>query len=396
MKNRVPFLLTALGLVSVYSAIAWFSKPLPKGVVAIVDKVDGEKAAILLSDTYLIDRVYQSMQGPFSTDYGVSLEKSAAKPELIWVTGLNAEVVGESGKKRISQEFFCHANLTLDSKNWSAEKHNQLFKNRTSLDSRLFTLIPGRMSIHLPEGFGIPIYSTEKLDLFSMSLNQNVENPNLNIRFRSHIDFIADRAISHPIKAVFARSIYGYVPIRHGKTGTGEELPDVMCALTPMNLHRKIDAGATCAPPLVNASAGGIRKNGETTLHWMVPPGRHVYVTDVTDQLRLNFDTTVHYATAHLHPFGESIFLRNKTTGKTIITLKSKDYSRKKTVAFMEEFTFPEGLPINQNDQYELIITYNNPTEKPTDVMGIVYLYMLDKNFEKSSLPTEFASAAVR
>lgn len=357
-----------------------------KGVIATIDKTDGKKALVLLSDTFLIDRVYQSMQGPYSTHYGVSLEKQS-KPELLWVTGLDAEVVGENGKKKISEEFFCHANLTLDSKKWSAEKHNELFKNQTSLDSRLFTLIPGRMSIHLPEGFGIPIYSTEKLDLFSMSLNQNVENPNLNIRFKSHIDFIADRSASHAMKALFPRSVYGYVPIQRGKSGTGEALPDAMCAVTPMNLapHRAKDPGASCAPPSLNASAGGIRKDGETTLHWMVPPGRHAYVSDVTDQLKINFDTTIHYVTAHLHPFGESISLRNRTTGQTVVTLKSKDHSRKKTVAFMDEFTFPEGVPICQNDQYELIIIYNNPTQKPTDVMGIVYLYMLDKYFGKGS-----------
>jgi hypothetical protein len=168
-----------------------------------------------------------------------------------------------------------------------------------------------------------------------------------------------------------------------------------MCAVTPMNLAKAqiTDPGAFCAPPSVNASLGGIRKNGETTLHWMVPPGRHAYVSDVTDQFKLNFDTTIHYITGHLHPFGESIALRNKTTGKTLVKIKSKDHPEKKSVTFMEEFMFEEGIPVSQNDQYELVIVYNNPTDKPSDVMGIVYMYLLDKNFDKGTAVAELASA---
>ena len=371
-------MLTVLCAVTAYFIFDIARRPVTHELVGTVVKPDGEQAVVLLSDTYLIDRIYQSMQGPYSTQEGISLIEDS-NSELLWITGLEVQVVGKNGKKKMSDEFFCHANLTFDERKWSPEKHNLLFKNQTSLDSRLITLVPGRMQIALPKGFGIPISSSEELNLFSMSLNQNVENAKLNIRFKSSIDFVADRAATQPMKALFLRSIYGYVPIQ--KAGA----PDAICSTLPPELSKAgvPVSGASCVPPGVNASLGGIRKNGEVTLHWMVPPGRHIYRTDVTDQLKLGFETTIHYVTGHLHPFGELITVRNKTTDQMLFEIKSQDHPEKKSVTLMEEFKLEAGIPVNPQDEYELVITYNNPTDKPTDAMGIVYLYLLDRNFDK-------------
>lgn len=358
------------------------NQPATAGVVAHLKDPKGVTSLVLLSDSYRIDRILESMQGPYSSHSGIKLGYGT-EPELLWVTGVGTEVVSKSGKKNISSEYFCHANLSLDPQGTTPEAHNESF--RTSLDWRLFTLVPGRMSINLPEGFGIPISSEEKLDLVSMSLNLNDQNPNFDLRFKSKINYLRDADAATEMKPLFMRGLYVLVPI-----GTETNiLPDAVCAAptstnTQAELQSRIASqGMACAPPSMNASDGG--KRGTNTLHWMVPPGRHTYAFDVSDQLRLNFNTTLHYATGHLHPLGEMLALRNKTTGETILEIRSKDYADKRGVEQMQEFSFPEGLKINKDHAYELVTTYNNPTQKPTDVMAIVYMYLLDRNFDRTA-----------
>src|SRR5215210_5057898 len=62
----------------------------------------------LLSRTHTLDRIYMSMQGPFSNQSEIQLTEGSQPRELIWITGLRAELVGRDGSSPISREFFCH------------------------------------------------------------------------------------------------------------------------------------------------------------------------------------------------------------------------------------------------------------------------------------------------
>jgi hypothetical protein len=357
-------------------------RPAAAGIAGQLSHGNGAGSLVLLSDSYRIDRIFESMQGPYSSHAGIQLVQ-APKPELVWVRGVSTEVVDKRGKKGLSQEYFCHANLSLDSQSTSVDARNAQLG--TSLDLRLFTLVPGKMDIDLPEGFGIPITSDEKLEMLSMSLNLNDVSPNFDLRFQSQIDFVKDSEAVGEMKPLFMRSAYVMVPISRDVDGT-VLVPDALCAMpgtTNLPGHR-VSQGMSCAPPSMNASEGG--KRGTNTLHWMVPPGQHTYSSDVTEQLKLGFDTTIHYATGHLHPMGESLVLRNRTTGETLLEIRSKDYAGKRGVELMEEFKFSEGLKVYKNHEYELSVTYNNPTDKPTDVMAIIYLYLHDLNFDRSKV----------
>jgi hypothetical protein len=99
---------------------------------------------------------------------------------------------------------------------------------------------------------------------------------------------------------------------------------------------------------------------------------------NVDDQLLLPFDTTVHYVSAHLHPYGVSLTLRDLTTGSDVFTIRSEDMNDRVGVARMEEILLPEGVPIARDHHYELITVYENPTAEEVDVMSILYLYLLD------------------
>jgi hypothetical protein len=113
--------------------------------------------------------------------------------------------------------------------------------------------------------------------------------------------------------------------------------------------------------------------------HWIVSPGHHIYRTEITPQLNLPFDTTIHYATIHVHPFARGMKLRDLTTDTTILALNSQDWPDRVGVASVDEFKSIEGIPILRNHRYELEVEYDNPLDSNTDAMAIFYLYLLEK-----------------
>src|SRR5512141_1958716 len=65
-----------------------------------------------LSKVYTIDKQYRSMEGPWSVDRVYLGDPK--NPELLWITGVRTEMVGEDGKKPQLPEFMCHVNVDID------------------------------------------------------------------------------------------------------------------------------------------------------------------------------------------------------------------------------------------------------------------------------------------
>jgi len=250
-------------------------------------------------------------------------------------------------------------------------------------DGRIFTLVPGQMGITLPAGFGIPIYSDERVDYFSMSLNLNVKDHIEKVRFKTAINFIRDSELKAPMRPLFRRSVYAYEPV-------GVDSPHAMCQSSD-------HPGASCGPFIGQAASNAFLQSlgKSNTVHWMVPPGRYESHVPVTDQLELPCQTTLHFAAAHLHPFGKSISLRDRTSGETLFTINSKDFSDRLGVACMEQRVFAEGLTLYTDHDYELITIYDNTTATPVDAMSILYLYVLDKKFEQRMRSTAGGTTTV-
>lgn len=321
------------------------------------------KTLTLVSEPYRLDKIYHSMEGPWSIERGIRLttgERSAVQ----WVTGLEAQIIEATEQKPISQEFFCHSNLTFAEHNPTPSQYNQRFGGKTHLDWRLFTLVPGRLSIELPEGFGIPIPAGAPFDYFTMSLNMNAKNVGANVRMRTTVHTIAADQPAAPTKALFRRALYVLQPQREAANMRP-------ASMTDSEPHH---TGAGCADSCkVNLSAvSAVGKPGEgQTPHWLVPRGHHIYTTEITPQLNLPFDTTIHYATIHVHPFARGMELRDLTTGTTILRLKSQDWSDRLGVAHVDELKSIQGIPIFRDHRYELIAEYENPVDSQTDAMGI-------------------------
>jgi hypothetical protein len=357
--SRRQMALLAIAAALVWPAVYSLTRPDPR-----------EKTMLsLVSDPYRLDKIYRSMEGPMSVQSGIRLTTDG-KTGVQWVTGMETQVVDATEQKPISQEFFCHSNLTFAEHGGTPSQYSQRFGGKTHLDWRLFTLVPGRLSIELPKGFGIPIPSEAPLDYVTMSLNLNARNQVVNVRMRTRVHTVAADQPGAPTKALFRRALYVLQP------NAGSDDMGPACMANVATPH----AGAGCAEfSKVNLTGAGNPNEGLMN-HWIVPPGRHTYSTEITPQLNLPFDTTIHYATIHVHPFARGMELRDLTTGAMIFRLNSQDWPDRVGVAHVDEFKSVEGIPILRNHRYELTADYDNTSGVKTDAMAILYLYLLEKD----------------
>ena len=325
----------------------------------------------ILSKVYTIDRKYRSMEGPSS------LQKiilgSSATPELLWITSIRTEMVAEDGTTPQVPELMCHVNVDLES-----NAHQALFNLPRPTAARLMTLSQGMLSARLPVGYGFPIASNEPLLLFTQVLNHNIEHPNnLKVRHRVTFEYVRDADLTRPMKPLFNLGASGMV-----------QLNDAM-ALTSMGGAATEHNGGSCligqrAPQAAATSADYIDPSGrKMTGHWIVPPGRQVNASDITWFLNLPFNTRLHYAAVHLHPFAESLSVRDVTTGNVIVQSRATNPSKGIGLAKVETFTSLEGIPLYSTHKYELESVYNNTTSANADSMASVFLGLDDPEFVK-------------
>ncbi|MEM9291836.1 MAG: hypothetical protein AAGD01_09155 [Acidobacteriota bacterium] len=385
----------------------------------------------VLSQLYSVDSIYRSMQGPWSQEsvvLGDALHhqglKEGSAAELLWVVGYRAAMVAADGESARSQEFMCHSNLDLN-----AADHRSRFGAQKVTDGRLFTLSQGQYTIDLPEGFGIPLLSDEPLSLTTQVLNLNLPEPRgLDVRHRVEIQFVRDADLKRPMQALFPQGIYGLAtledqPVVFGReasptSSAGHLLGAAASIAKPeegsdsaghhggdhsshgsheghgdahggahggaADVEAMMAAGATC---MVGQNAATHeyqdRLGRRFTGHWVVQPGREVNRTLVTDILTLPFDTRVHYIAVHLHPFAESLELRNLTTGKTVFKSRVRPADAGIGIEHVEYFSSVEGVELFREHEYEMVSIYENSSGEPQDSMAVMYLYLLDREYQR-------------
>ncbi len=330
----------------------------------------------ILSKVYTIDRKYRSMEGPSSVQR-VTLGESA-QPELLWIVGIRTEMVGEDGKTPQLPELMCHVNVDLD-----AAKHQAVFDFRRTTSPRLMTLSQGMLQAKLPAGFGFPISSNEPLVLFTQVLNHNIEHPkNLLVRHRVTFEYVRDADLTEPMKPLFNVGASGMVQLDNNPIALASMMPSASEGMSEME-----HTGANCivgarAPQAVSSAADYIDPSGrKMTGHWIVPPGRQTNASDITWFMQLPYDTRVHYAAFHLHPFAESLAVRDNTSGATIMKAGTKNPPEGVGLIHVDTFSSVEGVPMFRNHKYDLVSVYNNPTKANADSMASVFLGMDDPEF---------------
>ena len=323
----------------------------------------------VLSPTYKVDRIIRSMEGPQSAQDVTLL--AGLPPELVWITGLRTEMVGADGKTPALADFMCHVNLDFD-----VAKHRELLESASSANTRIFTLSQGQSAVRFPKGFGMPVMSNEALSLATQVLNHNLPDADLEVRHRVTFDFVRDRDLAKSPNALLNASVFGMKLLdgAHGHFGVG--------------IADEATHGPGCLPgdsAVPNATVYEDATQQKFTGHWVVKPGREVSHTNVTRQLNLPFDTTLHYAAVHLHPYAESLELRDRTTGETVFASRARNHEDRIGLAHVDSFESEGGVPMFRDHEYELVSTYDNPTASDQDSMAVMLLFLLDRRFEKPS-----------
>lgn len=320
----------------------------------------------VLSPVYTIDRIFRSMEGPQSAQDVRLLGTQPA--ELVWITGLRTEMVGADGKTPSAAEFMCHVNLDFD-----VGKHRERLATASNANSRIVTLSQGQSAVRFPAGFGMPVMSNEVLSLATQVLNHNLENANLQVRHKVSFEFVRDRDLDRPLTPLLNTSAFGMKLLegKHGHFGVvnaneGEHGPGCLPGAGAPN--------ATVYEDVAQQKFAG---------HWIVKPGREVNHTNVTRHLNLPFDTTLHHAAIHLHPYAEALVLRDLTTGETVFASQARNHADKIGLSHVDSFSSGAGVPMFKDHEYELVSTYENPTTTDQDSMAVMLLFLHDRQFQK-------------
>jgi len=355
--------IVALVLVAAGGALGVFAlrdaAPTAEELAAATQRVD------IYSEVFTVDRKYRSMVGPLSTARG-SLS-DADPPELLWITGYSAVMVDADGDDPMPQELMCHANLDLD-----MQAHRERFGWKKNAARRLFTLSQGQSAVRFPPGYGIPIASDEEIRVEMQVLNLNEEKPAFEVRHKVTVEFVRDADLRAPMKPLFMKAATGLVSLGDARAHYDVAEPN------PEEHGEGCLVGERAAGKITEDDVGN-RFSG----HWVVKPGREENHTLVTQWLDLPFDTTVHYVAVHLHPFARSLALRDLTTGGVVFESRAENFADRIGLHSVEEYSSVEGFQLFADHEYELVSVYDNTSGEDQDSMAVMFLYALDKEFER-------------
>jgi hypothetical protein len=278
-----------------------------------------------------IDKKYLSMEGPEKKLPVKSAWGNAGS--AVWVKSMTVEILDEA-REPLSAEFLCHAWLTF----------------RSPRRGGMMSVSQGTKTVTLPEGFAfvMPNDPDTKLTLVGMLENNN--------------HAVIDQ------KAVMKYTI--------GYYSDEEARKSKLKKLETLNMVGRPDA-----PSVHQHSA---MKPKLKPHHWMVPPGRHTYRSALErpmfrspgNPMGIREGTRIHFMRPHLHGYGESVALIDKTTGKTIWTGYAENAKELRHVVSVDVFSDSDGIPLYPDHEYELEIVYNNPTQKPIDAMGALRAFV--------------------
>lgn len=342
-----PWLLPALGLLVCGELLAAPVEGSAEGPVETVR---------YLSPVYGVDALYPSMSGPSESEL-VRLVPWSESSELLWITGFRAQMVGADGDSPMPPEYMCHTNFGVIGEG-DTDGERPAY-------TRFFTLSQGQLTLDFPPGFGIPVHSDELFRLETQVLNLNHTGPPLEVRHRVEVDFVRDSRADRPYTALYPTWAYVMVTLEDEPVVWGIESPS------------EPQAGASClpgaaaSPNSMHRDEHGRRFSG----HFVVPPGRSERRTLVTSQMALPYDTTIHYVAVHLHPFAESLELRDLTSGSTVYRSEARAPEQGIGLEHVDHFADARGLPVHRDHDYELVARFDNPTGHDADAMAVMLLY---------------------
>ena len=347
----------------------WFSKKYSTSKTR--NKKSTHQKITVESRELKIDTIYRSMQGPYDVK---TVSFNEENNELLWLTAYSSEIINSENEQILSDDFMCHNNLEIADKN-SFPWHVKTI----GTNIRLFTLTEGQTKVEMPSGYGIPFPASEKTSLYSQVLNHNIQNPHLVVKHRVNIEYIRESDLVAPLKPLYQQAVFITKQISGPKGNYGEAPVDTNSLQSTGIRYKSCDTN--CEIRFEKNTFNPYADNFGRTYsgHWEIPVGKEILKTDVTEMLNLLHDTRVHFIGVHVHPFAESLELRDITSGTTIFKSYVRNFSNKIGIEKIDNYSSEAGIPIFKSHHYELISEYNcSDSTAHHTAMATMFLYLED------------------
>nr|WP_321223317.1 hypothetical protein [uncultured Psychroserpens sp.] len=311
------------------------------------------------SPTFVISNIYKSMEGPKSDQYVVI---DGSKEELLWLTSFKTNAVSSDEARIMSNDFVCHTNFEYR----DAEHYNRwnLTERINSQYPRITSISNGVEAFNLPDGFGFPVFSNERLFINAQALNHNITDSTFNIKHKIKIGYTNNKEKSlTPLQPKTVFMMFPYDPQNPFK-GPTEQLPNACIPVETKN-HSYLDNDG-------NALSG----------HWIIAPGKYSYTYNTTHQLQIKDSIRLHQITSHLHPFADRFKLKDKTTGEVIYDCKSENFTDKIGLKNTPSFSSQKGIWMYNDHVYEMLLEVNNTTATDQEMMASMAIFYYDPEME--------------
>lgn len=319
---------------------------------------DSEVAMILDSPELLVDDIYQSMDGPQAL---INLNMNPDGEDIRWITGFKTEVI-KTGTNSHNNDFLCHTNIDFsDAIHYKNLKIPRRVKKQYP---RLGTLSNGINELQFPKGFGFPVAADESFIVASRTLNHNIDDAFFKVKHQIEFQMEKGSALLKPLRPMALVLLQNYDRIN----------PDAPDLEKDPNLCLPLD--------LKNHSFRG-NDGLPWAAHWVLPEGKHRYEYNVTYQMFLPEDTTIHAMAAHLHPHAESLILYDITADEEVYLFDCKNYPDKKGLKKVPVYSSETGLPLIKGHEYKLILETENTTIGFSDMMAVLFLYVYDREMDE-------------
>jgi len=285
-----------------------------------------------------IDQKYISMTGPVKND---RVTLGTDKPsKYLWVKNFRVDVLDETGAK-VSSEYLCHSWAVL---------------GRTEAgDQKLLTVSQGLDEMEFPAGYAVRVENAPKnVNILAQALNNN-EGMNKYLSYRLTLGYMTDDMAA-------AQHI---TPLR-----------TVTAAIMAKDVNNGVNN--ICAKGDEPMLAGEEKRYPDALVHFDVQPGRHEYHTDIPKDHPLYRGGTIHYIKLHLHPFGQSLALVDKTAGKELWKGEVSNDDQRRMLTDVAFYSSETGILLDKTHDYEVVGIYDNPTKTVSDGMAVLRLYVSD------------------
>ncbi|WP_033955949.1 hypothetical protein [Psychroserpens jangbogonensis] len=309
----------------------------------------------LITPTLVIDNIYKSMEGPKVIR---SFQLDDTKNELVWITSFGTKALSTNEVDQLSNDYVCHTNIDL----FEGEHYSRWNLNHRIGEQypRLTSMSNGIENYKFPEGFGFPVFTNENLLLATQSLNHNIKGDPFTIKHEVNLGF---KPHSKQMKPLMSKTVFVMLPYdaENPFQGPTDTSPNMCLPVETKNHSYKNNQGESLSG------------------HWVIFPGKDNYSYDITHQLQLKDSTTMHHIAAHLHPFAETLALRDKTADSILYVSKAENYTDKIGLKSVSYFSSAEGIMLYPDHKYELVLQTNNSTTVNQDMMASMFVFLYDK-----------------